>query len=102
MYISAEGEANEPNCKDCVRVVEGNIPMVITIPHGGSLKPNNIKNRKNGCYNAIDKKCIYLHQCPDPSNRTIDKYASLSIFHSTNLRALQFSSIFHTSTPDDM
>ena len=80
MYLSAQREALEPTCKDCVRVVEGNIPIIITLPHGGSLKPDNIKNRTNGCYNETDEKCYYLHNCPGGTVRDPNKYAFSFIF----------------------
>ena len=29
---------------------KGNFPLLISIPHGGSLSPNNFKNRQSGCF----------------------------------------------------
>lgn len=36
--------------KSFVESIEGNIPLIISVPHGGSLSPSLIKNREHGCF----------------------------------------------------
>ena len=36
-------------------------PIIITVPHGGHLKPNDINDRNYGCLK--DNKCVWSHNC---------------------------------------
>lgn len=42
----------------------GNISLILTVPHGGSLTPSSIPSRDAGCYNEVTKTCVYTHSCP--------------------------------------
>ena len=63
-FILAERAAEQSTCKDCVVTVEGTAPILISIPHGGCMKPSSIPNRQEGCYNSADQTCTYRHTCP--------------------------------------
>ena len=47
-----------------------NSTIVITAPQGGTLKPDNLPDRRDaGCYNALTDTCTYDLEC-SPTNRT--------------------------------
>ncbi|KAM8952800.1 uncharacterized protein RCH25_043521 [Pelodytes ibericus] len=42
----------------------GNMSLILTVPHGGSLTPSSIPARDAGCYDKVSKTCFYAHSCP--------------------------------------
>ncbi|XP_071979547.1 uncharacterized protein [Engystomops pustulosus] len=42
----------------------GNMSLIFTAPHGGSLTPSSIPARDAGCWQKDTKKCFYTHSCP--------------------------------------
>ncbi|KAM4019483.1 uncharacterized protein ACNLHF_000192 isoform 1-T2 [Anomaloglossus baeobatrachus] len=42
----------------------GNMSLILTAPHGGSLTPSSIPSRDAGCYEKATGKCHYTHSCP--------------------------------------
>ncbi|CAJ0967959.1 unnamed protein product [Ranitomeya imitator] len=42
----------------------GNMSLILTAPHGGSLTPSSIPSRDAGCYEKATGKCYYMHSCP--------------------------------------
>ncbi|KAM3911720.1 uncharacterized protein RB166_020278 [Leptodactylus fuscus] len=42
----------------------GNMSLIFTAPHGGSLTPSSIPTRDGGCWDKAIKKCFYTHSCP--------------------------------------
>jgi len=56
-------EAIPFNAEEFVDFEAGNIPLVISVPHGGELKPNEIPNRTcNDAVNVMDEFTIELSQ----------------------------------------
>ncbi|XP_053328890.1 uncharacterized protein LOC128502946 [Spea bombifrons] len=42
----------------------GNMSLILTVPHGGSLTPSTIPARDAGCWDKVAKTCFYTHNCP--------------------------------------
>ncbi|XP_053565255.1 uncharacterized protein LOC128655704 [Bombina bombina] len=42
----------------------GNMNLIITVPHGGSIQPSEIPSRDAGCWDKVTSTCIYTHSCP--------------------------------------
>ncbi|XP_018088669.1 uncharacterized protein LOC108700207 isoform X1 [Xenopus laevis] len=42
----------------------GNMSLIITVPHGGSLQPSSIPSRDSGCWDKATSECYYTHSCP--------------------------------------
>lgn len=42
--------------------------IIVSVPHGGTHKPDNIPDRVAGCY--VNDTCIYTHDCVDITNGT--------------------------------
>ncbi|XP_063794402.1 uncharacterized protein LOC134949624 [Pseudophryne corroboree] len=42
----------------------GNMSLILTVPHGGSLLPSSIPSRDAGCWDKATRKCSYTHSCP--------------------------------------
>ncbi|XP_077340907.1 uncharacterized protein LOC143986295 isoform X2 [Lithobates pipiens] len=42
----------------------GNLSLILTVPHGGSLAPSSIPSRDAGCWEKSTKMCYYVHSCP--------------------------------------
>ncbi|KAM4694229.1 uncharacterized protein O3C94_004664 [Discoglossus pictus] len=42
----------------------GNMNLIITVPHGGSLAPSSIPSRDAGCWEKSTSTCFYTHTCP--------------------------------------
>ncbi|XP_066435935.1 uncharacterized protein [Eleutherodactylus coqui] len=42
----------------------GNMSLILTAPHGGSLIPSSIPSRDAGCWKKAVGKCYYRHPCP--------------------------------------
>ncbi|XP_068105391.1 uncharacterized protein [Hyperolius riggenbachi] len=42
----------------------GNLNLILTAPHGGSLTPSSIPSREAGCWERASGKCYYTHSCP--------------------------------------
>jgi N-formylglutamate amidohydrolase len=59
---------NGKQCGDYVIYFEGNIPCVISVPHGGTLRPDDIPDRTSGCMDedwwTIDLAYDVLQQWP--------------------------------------
>ena len=41
----------------------GNISIILTSPHGGTMMPDNIRSRDAGCWNATNQSCVFVHDC---------------------------------------
>ncbi|XP_072286326.1 uncharacterized protein [Pyxicephalus adspersus] len=42
----------------------GNLSLILTVPHGGSLAPSSIPSRDAGCWEKATGTCHYVHSCP--------------------------------------
>ncbi|KAM4695626.1 uncharacterized protein WCC33_014426 [Rhinophrynus dorsalis] len=42
----------------------GNMSLILTVPHGGSLQPSDIPSRDAGCWDKSSSVCFYTHTCP--------------------------------------
>ncbi|XP_019405343.1 PREDICTED: uncharacterized protein LOC109319943 [Crocodylus porosus] len=42
----------------------GNMNIIISVPHGGAMEPEDIPDRDAGCWNANSSSCIFSHDCP--------------------------------------
>ncbi len=42
---------------------EGNMSLILTAPHGGTLQPDFIASRGFGCWNPAEQRCVFLHDC---------------------------------------
>ncbi len=42
---------------------EGTLNIILAAPHGGDDKPSSIPDRDAGCYDPINNKCIWSHDC---------------------------------------
>ncbi|XP_077142465.1 uncharacterized protein LOC143806213 isoform X1 [Ranitomeya variabilis] len=47
----------------------GNMSLILTAPHGGSLNPSSIPSRDAGCWEKTLGKCYYRHSCPSGTVR---------------------------------
>ncbi|XP_063287722.1 uncharacterized protein LOC134572596 isoform X1 [Pelobates fuscus] len=65
----------------------GNMSLILTVPHGGSITPNTIPSRDAGCYDKVTKMCIYTHNCP-----------SGSVKDSTNCKATTVKDLYTMET----
>ncbi|XP_040298136.1 uncharacterized protein LOC121009228 [Bufo bufo] len=45
----------------------GNMSLILTAPHGGSLTPSSIPTRDTGCWEKATGNCYYTHSCPSGS-----------------------------------
>ncbi|XP_043916186.1 uncharacterized protein LOC122792476 [Protopterus annectens] len=43
---------------------KGNFSIILTAPHGGSVKPSAIPNRDSGCWDKKTSICHFTHVCP--------------------------------------
>jgi len=57
----------ESVCKDYVTYYRGSSlgwpPVILSAPHGGSLRPTVIPDRDAGCWIDNEKRCEYSHTC---------------------------------------
>jgi len=44
----------QSSTKNHIQFYKGNIPLILTAPHGGDIKPNNIDDRKSGVFDMDD------------------------------------------------
>lgn len=51
----------------------GTMPLILTVPHGGYLKPADIPDRGGGCWDTNNNKCIYTHTCSQPDIRYVEQ-----------------------------
>lgn len=42
----------------------GNMSLIISVPHGGTLNPEDIPDRDAGCWDSKTLSCIFSHNCP--------------------------------------
>ncbi|GAB0187123.1 hypothetical protein GRJ2_001177600 [Grus japonensis] len=42
----------------------GNMNLILSVPHGGSMEPQDIPDREAGCWDAKTSSCIFSHECP--------------------------------------
>lgn len=45
----------------------GNMNLILSVPHGGSMEPEDIPDREAGCWDAETSSCIFSHDCPPGS-----------------------------------
>lgn len=57
----------------------GNMNLILSVPHGGSMEPKDIPDREAGCWDAKTSSCIYSHKC---SSGSIQDYKKCKV--STN------------------
>ncbi|XP_030303692.1 uncharacterized protein LOC115598093 [Calypte anna] len=42
----------------------GNMNLILSVPHGGSMEPKDIPDREAGCWDEKTSSCIFCHECP--------------------------------------
>ncbi|KAM5145672.1 uncharacterized protein ACMZJ9_013045 [Mantella aurantiaca] len=47
----------------------GNLNIILTVPHGGSLTPSSIPSRDAGCWDKATGTCHYVHSCPTGTSK---------------------------------
>lgn len=50
--------------KRYIKYVPGSLNVIITVSHGGDLRPSSIPDREAGCF--INGQCVYRHNCGTP------------------------------------
>lgn len=45
----------------------GNMNLILSVPHGGSMEPKDIPDREAACWDAKTSSCIFSHDCPPGS-----------------------------------
>ena len=43
----------------------GTTNIILTAPHGGSMRPSSIAYRDAGCWNSTNQSCLFVHDCAD-------------------------------------
>lgn len=51
----------------------GNMNLILSVPHGGSVEPEDIPDREAGCWDAETSSCIFSHKCPPGSIQNYEK-----------------------------
>ena len=52
----------QPSESEYVEYIQGEgLPVILSAPHGGELRPSSIPDRDAGCF--IDGECVYNHEC---------------------------------------
>nr|XP_025958331.1 uncharacterized protein LOC112984591 [Dromaius novaehollandiae]XP_025958332.1 uncharacterized protein LOC112984591 [Dromaius novaehollandiae]XP_025958333.1 uncharacterized protein LOC112984591 [Dromaius novaehollandiae] len=51
----------------------GNMNLILSVPHGGSMEPEDILDRDAGCWDAKTSSCIFSHDCPPGSIQNFKK-----------------------------
>lgn len=41
----------------------GNMNLILSVPHGGSMEPKDIPDREAGCWDAKTSSCLFAHKC---------------------------------------
>lgn len=71
---AASGEASSAEAlqgwtmpEDWVQYISGRIPIVISSPHNGQIKPEGVPLRNHGCW--VDGECVWKYDCANPDPR---------------------------------
>lgn len=51
----------------------GNMNLILSVPHGGSMEPKDIPDREAACWDAKTSSCIFSHECPPGSIQSYKK-----------------------------
>lgn len=51
----------------------GNMNLILSVPHGGSMEPKDIPDREAACWDAKSSSCIFSHECPPGSTQNSKK-----------------------------
>lgn len=51
----------------------GNMNLILSVPHGGSMEPKDIPDWEAACWDATTSSCIFSHDCPSESIQNYKK-----------------------------
>ncbi len=71
-WIISNGAAQSPyfrsDPEDRVFYWIGNANLVISVPHDGIHEPEAIPDRHDGCYDDVEGRCVFSHECEAPNH----------------------------------
>lgn len=67
---------------------KGNVNIILTVPHGGSIKPASIPNRDSGCWDKKTSICHFSHVCP---KGTVKDSANCGVSTMADMNTLQIT-----------
>lgn len=50
-----------------IEYIPGSLPIILTSPHNGPLRPEEVPKRQHGCWSKKHSKCIWKHGCKRPN-----------------------------------